>query len=220
MSQIPALKNRFLDRSEAGRRLVEPLSRYGARPDVIVLGLPRGGVPVACEVASALQVRLDVLVVRKLGAPGHPEYAMGAIAGGGVQILNDDALRTFKVDRDAFAAVLDRETRELARREQAYRAGRPPLNLKDQVVILIDDGLATGASMLAAVEAVRRQGPARLVVAVPVAPPDTLEALRNEVDEVVCPLVPERMVSVGYWYEDFPQTSDEEVVALMQQAGA
>lgn len=172
----------------------------------------------AYEVAIALKVRLDLLVVRKLGMPFHPELAMGAIATGGVTFLNDDVLRAYPVDPALFDAVVAEETRELARREHAYRGGRPPLQLKDQVVILIDDGLATGATMRAAILAVRAQSPARIVVAVPVAPPETLQAMYGEVDELVCPLVPERMVSVGYWYQDFPQVSDAEVTALMRQA--
>ncbi len=218
MSHDLALQTLFPDRSEAGRSLVEPLAGYDGRSDVIVLALPRGGVPVAYEVAIALKVRLDLLVVRKLGMPFHPELAMGAIATGGVTFLNDDVLRAYPVDPALFDAVVAEETRELARREHAYRGSRPPLQLKDQVVILIDDGLATGATMRAAILAVRAQSPARIVVAVPVAPPETLQAMYGEVDELVCPLVPERMVSVGYWYQDFPQVSDAEVTALMRQA--
>lgn len=214
-----ARRTLYSDRAEAGRCLVASLSRYAGRADVIVLALPRGGVPVAYEVATALKVRLDLLVVRKLGIPSHPEYAMGAIAGGGVKILNDDALRAYPVDRTLLESVVARETQELIRRERAYRGTRPPLRLKDQTVILVDDGLATGASMMAAIQATRALSPLRIVVAVPVAPPETLEAMWGEVDEVVCPLVPERMVSVGYWYQDFPQTSDEEVIALMDKAG-
>lgn len=218
MAHDLALQTLFPDRSEAGRCLVEPLAGYDGRSDVIVLALPRGGVPVAYEVAIALKVRLDLLVVRKLGMPFHPELAMGAIATGGVTFLNDDVLRAYPVDPALFDAVVAEETRELARREHAYRGSRPPLHLKDQVVILIDDGLATGATMRAAILAVRAQSPARIVVAVPVAPPETLQAMYGEVDELVCPLVPERMVSVGYWYQDFPQVSDAEVTALMRQA--
>lgn len=218
MSHDLALPTVFVDRTQAGRCLVEPLARYAGRPDVIVLALPRGGVPVAYEVATALNVRLDLLMVRKLGMPFQPEFAMGAIASGGVTFLNDDMLRAYPVDRAVFDAVVARETEELARRERAYRGGRPAQQLKDQVVILVDDGLATGATMRAAIQAARAQSPARIVVAVPVAPPETLEALYGEVDELVCPRVPERMVSVGYWYQDFPQTSDEEVMTLMAQA--
>lgn len=220
MSHDLAVQTLFPDRTQAGRCLVEPLARYAGRSDVIVVALPRGGVPVAYEVATALKVRLDLLVVRKLGMPFHPELAMGAIAGGGVMFRNDDMLRAYPVEPALFEAVVARETEELARRERAYRGDRPPLQLKDQVVILIDDGLATGATMRAAILAVRAQSPARVVVAIPVAPPETLEALYGEVDEWVCPLVPERMVSVGYWYQEFPQTSDEEVLALLRQADA
>lgn len=218
MTQDLARQTTFANRTEAGRALVEPLRGYANRPDAIVLALPRGGVPVAYEVATALGLRLDLLVVRKLGLPSHPEYAMGAIASGGIRILNDYALRAYPIDRTRFEAVLAQETQELLRREKQYRGIRPPLQLKDQVVILIDDGLATGASMMAAVQAVRVQAPSRIVVAVPVSPPDTLDALYAKVEQVICPLVPERMVSVGYWYLDFPQTTDEEVLALMHKA--
>ncbi|BCX69197.1 MULTISPECIES: phosphoribosyltransferase [Pseudomonas] len=206
------------NRAAAGRRLVEPLLPYARRADVIVLALPRGGVPVAYEVATALAVRLDLMLVRKLGVPSHQEFAMGAIAGGGIQVLNEQALRAHPIDKAAFDAVVARETRELARREQAYRGSRAPLQLKDQVVILIDDGLATGASMMAAIHAVREHGPSRIVVAVPVAPIETAEALRSEVDELICPLIPDWLMSIGYWYMDFSQTSDQEVMDLLQRA--
>ena len=218
MIQSPAMQTTLANRAEGGRGLVEPLLKYANRPDVIILALPRGGVPVAYEVATALQVRLDLMLVRKLGVPSNPEFAMGAIASGGVQIINDDALRVHPLDRASFEAVVAREAQELSRREKAYRGARPPLRLKDQVVILIDDGLATGSSMMAAVHAVRAQAPSRIVIAVPVAPLETLEALRNEVNEVICSLTPEWMISIGYWYMDFPQTSDEEVIDLLQRA--
>ncbi|QLL10734.1 phosphoribosyltransferase [Pseudomonas chlororaphis] len=218
MSRDLSLQTILRDRADAGRRLVEPLLEYAHRPDVIVLALPRGGVPVAYEVAKALDIRLDLMLVRKLGVPSREEFAMGAIASGGIQILNEDALRAYPVDQASFNAVVARETQELLRREQVYREGRPPLQLKDQVVILIDDGLATGASMLAAVRAVRAQAPARIVIAVPVAPLETVEALRSEVDELICPLTPEWMMSIGYWYLDFSQTSDTEVIDLLQRA--
>jgi len=208
------------DRPAAGRRLVAPLQAYANRPDVIVLALPRGGVPVAYEVATALDVRLDLMLVRKLGVPSHEEFAMGAIASGGIQILNQQALRAHPIDKAAFDAVVARETRELLRREQVYRGTRAPVQLKDQVVILIDDGLATGASMLAAIHAVRVHGPSRIVVAVPVGPPETVEALRREVDELVCPILPEWLMSIGHWYMDFSQTSDAEVMRLLQRAWA
>jgi putative phosphoribosyl transferase len=206
------------DRTAAGRRLVEPLLPYANRPDVIVLALPRGGVPVAYEVATALKARLDLMLVRKLGVPSHPEYAMGAIASGGVQIRNEEALRVHPIAKAAFDAVVERESRELLRREQVYRGTRPAVRLKDQVVILIDDGLATGASMRAAIQALRVQAPSRIVVAVPVAPIETVQALRREVDELVCPLLPEWFTSIGHWYMDFTQTSDAEVIELLQRA--
>ena len=218
MIQSPSLQTTLPNRAEAGRRLVEPLLKYANRPDVIILALPRGGVPVAYEVATALDVRLDLMLVRKLGVPSHPEFAMGAIASGGVQILNDDALRAHPIDRASFEAVVAREALELSRREKAYRGNRPPPQLKDQVVILIDDGLATGSSMMAAIHAVRMQAPERIVVAVPVAPRETVEDMSMQVDEVICPLIPEWMMSIGYWYLDFSQTSDEEVIDLMQRA--
>jgi predicted phosphoribosyltransferase len=206
------------NRAAAGRRLVEPLLQYAHKPDVIILALPRGGVPVAYEVATVLGVRLDLLLVRKLGVPSHPEYAMGAIASGGIEIRNEQALRAHPIDKAAFEAVVARETRELLRRQQVYRGTRAPVQLKDQVVILIDDGLATGASMLAAVQAVRLQEPTRIVVAVPVAPVETAEALRRDVDEVICPIMPDWFMSIGHWYMDFSQTSDKEVIDLLQRA--
>ena len=206
------------DRPAAGRRLIESLLPYANRPDVIVLALPRGGVPVAYEVATALKVRLDLMLVRKLGVPSHPEYAMGAIASGGIQIRNEEALRVHPIDRAAFDAVVERESRELLRREQVYRGTRPAVQLKDQVVILIDDGLATGASMRAAIQALRAQAPSRIVVAVPVAPIETVEALRSEVDELICPLMPEWFTSIGHWYMNFSQTSDAEVIDLLRRA--
>ena len=206
------------DRAAAGRRLTEPLRHYADRPDVIVLALPRGGVPVAYEVATALNLRLDLMLVRKLGVPSQPEIAMGAIASGGIQILNDHALQFHPIDRAAFEAVVARETRELLRREQAYRGTRAPVQLKGQAVILIDDGLATGASMRAAIHAVRTQSPSRVVVAVPVAPVETAEALRPEVDELICPITPEWFTSIGHWYMDFSQTPDAEVIRLLQRA--
>ncbi|MGX1126231.1 phosphoribosyltransferase [Pseudomonas sp. HLS-6 TE3448] len=218
MNPSPSLQMTLRDRTAAGQSLVESLLQFAQRDDVIVLGLPRGGVPVAYEIASALEVRLDVMLVRKLGVPSHEEYAMGAIASGGIQIVNEDVLRANHIDQVTLDAVVERETRELSRREHAYRAGRQPLNLKDQVVILVDDGLATGATMMAAVHAVRRHNPAHIVVAVPVAALDSAEALRSEVTELVCPLTPEWLVSIGQWYLDFSQTSDDEVIDLLQRA--
>lgn len=206
------------DRPEAGRRLVELLQHFAHRADVILLALPRGGVPVAYEVAMALGLRLDLMLVRKLGVPSRPEYAMGAIASGGVLIRNEEALRFHPIDKAGFDTVVARESQELLRREQVYRGSRAPLQLKDQVVVLIDDGLATGATMRAAIQAVRAQAPSRIVVAVPVAPVETAEALRREVDELVCPLYPDWFTSIGHWYVDFSQTSDREVIDLLQRA--
>ena len=206
------------DRPAAGRRLVALLEHYAHQPDVILLALPRGGVPVAYEVAMALGVRLDLMLVRKLGVPSRPEYAMGAIASGGVQIRNEEALRMHPIDKAEFDSVVARESQELLRREQVYRGSRAPLQLKDQVVILIDDGLATGATMRAAIQAARLQAPSRIVVAVPVAPVETAEVLRREVDELVCPLYPDWFTSIGHWYVDFSQTSDREVIDLLQWA--
>jgi predicted phosphoribosyltransferase len=218
MNHYPSQQTVLRDRTAAGKSLVEPLLKYARRTDVIVLALPRGGVPVAYEVATALEVRLDLMLVRKLGVPSHKEFAMGAIASGGIQIVNEDALRANYIDQSTLEAVVAREGQELQRRERAYRATRAPIQLQDQVVILVDDGLATGASMMAAVHAVRLQKPARIVVAVPVAPVETAEALRSEVDELVCPLAIEWMMSIGNWYMNFSQTSDEEVIDLLQRA--
>jgi predicted phosphoribosyltransferase len=197
---------------------VEPLLKYAHRPDVIVLALPRGGVPVAYEIATALEVRLDLMLVRKLGVPFHQEFAMGAIASGGIQIVNDDTLRANRIDQRTLDNVVARETQELLRRERLYRGSRAPVALKDQVVILVDDGLATGASMMAAIQAARLQAPSRIVVAVPVAPPETVAAMYGEVDEVICLLTPEWLMSIGNWYMNFSQTSDEEVMDRLQRA--
>lgn len=212
------LAERFRDRREAGRLLGEFLAAaHGS--EAIVLALPRGGVPVAYEVARRLGASLDILVVRKLGIPGHEEYAMGAIASGGVCVLNREVMRETGIPESALDAVLEREHRELERREQAYRGRRPALDVRGRTVVVVDDGLATGATMLAAVRALRQQEPARLVVAVPVAPPDTCAALRQEADEVVCLRTPEPFHAVGIWYEAFPQTSDEAVQELLAAAG-
>src|SRR5689334_5289515 len=181
----------YRDRTDAGRLLASRLSKYAGRSDVIVLALPRGGVPVAYEVARALGVPLDVFVVRKLGVPGHEELAMGAIATGGVRVLNADVLRMLDIPPEVVDAVAARERRELERREHAYRDGCPPPDVRGKTVILIDDGLATGATMRAAVAALRAQGPARIVVAVPVASPDTCAELSREVDEIICAETPE-----------------------------
>ena len=205
----------FRDRSEAGRLLAAKLAAYANRPDVLVLALPRGGVPVAYEVARALGAPLDVFLVRKLGVPGHEELAMGAVATGGVRVLNDQVVRALRIPDYVIDAVAAQEQQELARRERLYRGGRPPPDVRGRTVILVDDGLATGATMHAAIKALRQLQPARLVVAVPTAAPETCEALRAEVDEVICAITPEPFYAVGLWYEDFSQTTDEEVRDLL-----
>jgi predicted phosphoribosyltransferase len=206
---------RFRDRREAGRLLAARLAPYRGRPDVLVLALPRGGVPVGYEVARALGAPLDVFLVRKLGVPGHEELAMGAVASGGVQVLNADVLAGLGLSDRVVAAVAARELQELERRERLYRGARPPRDVQGRTVILVDDGLATGATMRAAIHALRRRGAARIVVAVPVAPLQTCAELRAEADEVVCLVTPEPFLAVGLWYDDFTQTSDDEVRALL-----
>ncbi|HYD00351.1 MAG TPA: phosphoribosyltransferase [Phycisphaerales bacterium] len=208
----------FADRHDAGRRLGRALARYGGRGDVTVLGLARGGVVVAYEVAEALQAPLDVLVVRKLGVPGHEELAMGAIASGGVRVLSRDLIGQLGISGDQLAAVTAAETAELARRELAFRGGRGPLDVRGRTVLLVDDGLATGSTMRSAAEALRQLSPARVVVAVPVGAPETCDAFRGEVDEVVCGVTPEPFYGVGMWYEDFSQTSDDEVRMLLERS--
>src|SRR5580704_969849 len=210
----------FPDRSEAGRLLAAKLTAYANRPDVLVLGLPRGGVPVAYEVAQALGAPLDVFVVRKLGIPGYEELAMGAVATGGVRVLNDEIVRRLRIPEYIIDAVAARELQELARRERLYRGGRPPPDVRGRTVVLVDDGLATGATMYAAIEALRQQNPARIVVAVPTASPETCEEMKTKADEVICAITPEPFQAVGRWYQDFSQTTDEEVEALLAQQGA
>lgn len=207
----------FRDRAEGGKALADRLRRF-AGTDALVLALPRGGVPVAYEVARALGLPLDVLIVRKLGLPGHEEFAIGAIASGGIRVLNEAVLRRLGLTQKAVEAVAEREQAELERREREYRADRLPERIAGRTAIVVDDGLATGQSMLAAVRALRQQRPARIVVAVPVAAEDTCAALRGEADEVICPVTPEPFYAVGAWYEDFSQTSDDEVRALLAQA--
>jgi len=206
---------RFRNRNEAGRQLAEKLKAYADRPDVLVLALPRGGVPVAYEVARALGVPLDVFVVRKLGIPGHEELAMGAVATGGVRVLNDQIVQRLGIPEYVIDAVAAREEQELARRERLYRGNRPPPDVRGRTVILVDDGLATGATMRAAVMALRQLQPARIVVAVPTASSETREELRPEVDDIVCAITPEPFLAVGHWYEDFSQTTDDEVRHLL-----
>ena len=205
----------FRDRREAGRLLAAKLTAYANRPDVIVLALPRGGVPVADEVARALGAPLDVFVVRKLGVPGSEELAMGAVATGGVRVLNDQLVNRLGIPDHLIDAVAVREGQELARRERLYRGGRPHLDVRDRTVILVDDGLATGATMHAAIAALRQLYPARIVVAVPTASPETCEEMRAEVDDVICAITPEPFQAVGRWYQDFAQTTDEEVQDLL-----
>jgi predicted phosphoribosyltransferase len=206
---------RFADRRHAGALLARQLQQFADRPEVLVLALPRGGVPVAFEVAQSLGAPMDVFVVRKLGMPGHPEFAMGAIASGGVRVMNEDAFDWYQPSAAAVEAVIRVEHAELERRERAYRDGKPPLPIKGRTVILVDDGLATGSTMRAAVLAIRRLRPARVVVAVPVGARETCEVLRAIADEVVCPLMPEPFSAVGAWYIDFSQTTDDEVRHLL-----
>jgi len=200
--------------------LADLLQGYARRNDVVVLALPRGGVPVAYEVANALHVPLDVFSVRKLGVPGHPELAMGAIASGGVQVLNEDVLAWYRPSADTVDAVARIEMRELDRRERVYREGRPLVLVEGRTVILVDDGLATGSTMRAAVQAVRQLRAARVVVAAPVGAPDTCDVLRRLADDVVCVLTPDRFVAVGAWYRDFSETTDDEVRKLLNPAGS
>jgi putative phosphoribosyl transferase len=208
----------FQDRRDAGRRLASALGKYAGRPDVLVLALPRGGVPVGFEVAAALGAPLDVFVVRKLGVPGHEELALGAMASGGVVVFNENITAELDLPQHALDEVIRRETKELARREGLYRGGRPALDVRRRTVILVDDGLATGASMRAAVSALKAAGPARVVVAVPIASPETCAELGEEVDDIVCAVTPVPFYAVGRWYEDFTPTPDDEVRALLSAA--
>lgn len=207
---------RFRNRTDAGRRLAEKLAAYADRPDVLVLALPRGGVPVGFEVARALGAPLDVFLVRKLGVPGYEELAMGAVATGGGRVLNDEIVRGLGISEHDIDSAAARELQELARRARLYRGDRSPPDAAGRTVILVDDGLATGATMRAAVEALKQQHPARTVVAVPTASPDTCEALKAEADDVVCAMSPEPFFAVGHWYEDFTQTTDDEVRDLLR----
>ena len=208
----------FQDRSDAGRRLAEKLRGYAGRPDVLVLGLARGGVPVASEVARALDLPLDVFIVRKLGVPGHEELAMGAIATGGVRVLDSEMIRALRIPESSVAKVTSDEHRELERREEAYRRMRPTPDVRGKTVILVDDGLATGASMFAAVTALRKSEPAAVVVAVPVAAPDSCAAMHRIADDCVCVLAPRHFRGVGLWYDDFSQTTDAEVRLHLEDA--
>jgi putative phosphoribosyl transferase len=211
-------EQRFRDRTEAGQLLASRLAAYANRPDVLVLALPRGGVPVGYEVARALHAPLDVIIVRKLGVPGEEELAMGAIASGGVRVLNDDVVRMLALPGMVIDSVVAHERRELERREHLYRGDRPASEIHGRTIILVDDGIATGATMRAAVAAVKQQQPARIIIAVPVAASATCEELAAVGDEVVCVNRPDDFYAVGFWYERFSQTTDEEVADLLEQA--
>ena len=210
----------FRDRADAGRQLAVKLTAYAGRRDVIVLALPRGGVPVGYEVAQALGAPLDVFLVRKLGVPGREELAMGAMATGGVRILNEDVVRALGIPENVIDGVAEKERREMMRREQSYRDDRPPPEVRGRTVLLVDDGLATGSTMRAAAAALRKLRPARVVVAVPVGSADTCAEMADAADEVVCARTPEPFYAVGLWYDDFSQTTDEEVHELLDRAAA
>jgi putative phosphoribosyl transferase len=208
----------FKDRRDGGRKLAQKLSVYASQPNMLILALPRGGVPVAYEVALTLNVSLDIFLVRKLGLPGREELAIGAIASGGVRILNTDIIRMLSVPEEVINFVARKELQELQRRERLYRGHRPSPEVRDRKVILIDDGLATGASMRAAVAGLRAQHPSRIIIAVPAAAAETCDALRSEVDDVICAITPEPFYGVSRWYEDFSQVTDEEVRTLLENA--
>jgi predicted phosphoribosyltransferase len=208
----------FANRAEAGRTVARALSSYADRPDVLVLALPRGGVPVAYQIARALHAPLDIFLVRKLGVPGHEEMAMGAIAADGTRVINDDAVRTLDIPDDIIDVVAEEERQEIERRARAYRGDRPASDVHGKVIILVDDGLATGSSMRAAVAALRKRNPARIIVAVPVGSAQTCEEFALEADEVVCARTPDPFYAVGLWYGDFSQLSDEEVRDMLKQA--
>jgi len=208
----------FRDRYDAGRVLAAKLSAYADRPDALVLALPRGGVPVAFEVARALHAPMDVFLVRKLGVPGQEELAMGALASGGVRVLNRELVEALGIPERVIEAVAAREQQELARRERLYRGGRPPPDGRGRTVILVDDGLATGATMRAATATLRPQGPARIVIAVPLAAPSVCREFTEEVDEIICAVTPEPFYAVGLWYQDFSPTTDEEVRDLLERS--
>ncbi|OKH39670.1 phosphoribosyl transferase [[Phormidium ambiguum] IAM M-71] len=208
----------FRDRTQAGQLLAEKLTNYANNPDVLVLALPRGGVPVAFEVAKTLKVPMDVFLVRKLGVPNQRELAMGALASGGVCFLNEEIIRSFNISQKAIDFVKEQETKELERRKKLYRQNLPEPNFSDRTIILIDDGLATGATMRAAVIALKLHEPKRIVVAIPVAALESLSEFGAEVDEVVSVILPERLWAIGNWYENFSQTTDKEVCSLLEQA--
>lgn len=207
----------FRDRTEAGKQLAEKLVEYRDQPDLLVLALPRGGVPVAFEVAQVLHAPLDVFIVRKLGVPGQEELAFGAIATGGVRVLNQTIIKRFQITPEEVEAVTTVEQDELKRRQRLYRGDRPLPEIRDHTIILVDDGLATGATMHAAVVAIRQQEPARLIVGVPISSPETCAAFQDEVDDIICAVTPEPFYAVGLWYEDFPQVTDAEVHNLLAE---
>jgi putative phosphoribosyl transferase len=212
------MMQRFRNRAEAGRLLASQLTCFAGRPNVRILALPRGGVPVACEIARALKLPLDVFVVRKLGVPGQEELAMGAVASGNVRIVQPQVLEALRIPQSVMEAVTAEEIRELARRERAFRGDRPNPDVRDRTIILVDDGLATGSTMRAAVAALKLQRPERIVVAVPVAASETCQQLRNEVEQIICLKTPTSFQAVGLWYEHFPQLTDEEVRTLLRKA--
>ena len=216
MRQTPTAKP-FANRLAAGRALANRLKSFAHREDVVVLALPRGGVPVGSEIARALDVPLDVFVVRKLSVPHHPELAMGAIAGGGVRVLNEKVIEWYRIDRETIEDVVLNEQRKLDRRERAYRQGRPASAITGKVVIVVDDGLATGSTLQAAIAAIRHQQPARIVMAVPVGPREACDGLAFAADEVICLRTPDPFVAVGRWYQNFPVTSDDEVREILSE---
>jgi putative phosphoribosyl transferase len=209
---------RFNNRLQAGALLAQRLRAFHQHPNAIVLALPRGGVPVGFSIAKVLELPLDILLVRKLGVPGHEEYAMGAIANGGLCILQHEVLETLEIPTSVVENMAQRALVEIDRREKLYRAGRPQLSVQGQVVILVDDGMATGSSMLIAIKTLRKLMPARIIVATPVAPPETCQKLREEADELICLSTPDPFYAVGLWYEDFEQTTDSEVIHLLEES--
>lgn len=211
---------KYKDRHDAGIILAEHLKDYAHQEDVLVLALPRGGVPVGYEIATALSIPLDIFIVRKLGVPGHEELAMGAIASGGTVVFNESLMSQLSIEQQFIDSVLAAEQKELARRELVYRGNRPFPNLLGKTIILVDDGIATGSTMLAAVKALHKQKPASIIIAVPVAARSTCEELKTLVDKMVCPLMPINFYAVGLWYESFPQTSDNEVIELLKQSNS
>lgn len=215
LQEISIMTSKFRNRAEAGKLLARQLTIYANRNDLLVLGLPRGGVPVAFEIAKKLNAPLDICLVRKIGVPDHEELAMGAIASGGVRVLNYDVINSLGIDRQIIDEVTAKELQELQRRDRAYRGDRPLPEIKNRTVILVDDGIATGSTMRAAIAILRPQQPQRLIVAVPVAPPSTCEQLQAEVDEIVCLDMPESLYAIGLWYDDFSQTTDAEVHELL-----